>query len=323
MRNFYLALVAFMFFAVNTNAQDMSLEQLKAKKTELAAQAAEAQATADKITGEISGLQKEIDILSGWMKGVAGNVGFGLNSFSNWAAATNPNSSSSSLGLNLTAFANKLTEKTLWNNKLIVQEGFQKVNTAGLDDQPGLLDSENHTVDLLNFASLYGYRIHPKFAITALGEFNSSVANFLEPGVLDIGVGGTWTPTSNLVVVVHPLNYHVAFSGVGENPTSSGSIGAKLRADYTNSYTIVGKKVNFSSTLSTFLPYSGAKDLANPLTPDDIETNVGPFEYTWINNISFEVWKGIGVGVGFGFRGAEFENADTQNFYNLGLSYNL
>jgi hypothetical protein len=323
MKNFYFAFIAFMFFALNTNAQDMTLEELKAKKAELAAKAGEAQATADKLNGEIGGLQKEIDILSGWAKGLAGNLGFGLNNFSNWAAAANPNSSSSNLGLNLTGFANKLTEKTLWNNKLIIQEGFQKVNTAGVEDGPDLLDKENHTVDLLNFASLYGYRIHPKFAITALGEFNSSVGNFLEPGVLDIGVGGTWTPTSNLVVVVHPLNYHVAFSGVGENPSSSGSIGAKIRADYTNTYQLAGKNVNFSSTLSTFVPYSGATDLPNPADPENIEENVGPFEYTWINNISFEVWKGIGVGVGFGLRGAEFENADTQSFYNLGLSYNL
>ncbi len=323
MKNFYLAIFAFMFFALNTNAQDMTLDELKAKKAELAAKAGEAQAQADAFNGEIGGLQKEIDILSGWRKGVAGNLGFGLNSFSNWAAAANPNSSASNLGLNLTGVANKLTEKTLWNNKLIIQEVFQKVNTAGDDGGPGLLDKDNHTVDLLNFASLYGYRIHPKFAITVLGEFNSSLSNFLEPGVIDIGVGGTWTPSSNLVVVVHPLNYHVAFSGAGANPTSSGSIGAKVRADYTNTYQLAGKNVNFSSTLSTFLPYSGATNLASPTDPENIEENVGPFEYTWINNISFEVWKGIGVGVGFGLRGAKFENADTQSFYNFGLSYNL
>ncbi len=323
MKKFYFALIALLFFGLNTNAQDMSLESLKAKKAELAAKAAEAQATADKINGEIGGLQKEIDMMSGWMKGLAGNLGFGLNSFSNWAAATNPNSSASNLGLNLTAHANKLTEKTLWNNKLIIQEGFQKVNTAGLDDAPGLLDEANHTVDLLNFASLYGYRIHPKFAITALGEFNSSVRNFLEPGVIDIGVGGTWTPTNNLVVVVHPLNYNIAFSGVGENPTSSGSLGAKVRADYTNSYNIGGRNVNFSSTLSTFLPYTGAKNLPSPTDPENLAANVGPFQYSWINNVSFEVWRGIGVGIGFGLRGAEFESADTQSFYNLGLSYNI
>lgn len=320
MKNFYLTLLVVVFFGININAQ--TIDELKAKKADLAAQAAEAQATADKINGEISGIQKELDILSGWRKGVAGNLGFGLNSFSNWAAAANPNSSASNIGLNLTGFANKLTEKTLWNNKLIVQEGFQKVNTAGADELPGLLDAENHTVDLLNFASLYGYRIHPKFAITALGEFNSSIRSFLEPGVLDIGVGGTWTPSSNLVVVVHPLNYHVAFSGVG-NAEASGSIGAKIRADYTNSYQLAGKTVNFSSTLSTFLPYSTAKNLPNPNDPLNLDANVGPLEYTWINNISFEVWRGIGVGVGFGLRGAEFESGDTQSFYNLGLSYNI
>jgi len=322
MKNFYFPFIALMFFAINSNAQDMSLEELKAKKTELVTKAGEAQATADKIKGEIGGLQKEIDILSGWRKGIDGNVGFGFNKFSNWAASTNPNSSSSSLGLNLIGYANKLTEKTLWNTKLIIQEGFLKVNTAGVEGGSGLTDAENHTVDLLNIASLYGYRVHSKFAITALGEFSSSVRNFVKPGVFDIGVGGTWTPTSNLVVVVHPLNYHVAFSGAG-SLESSGSIGAKVRVDYTNSYQLIGKKVNFSSTLSTFVPYSGAKNLANPIDPDNIEANVGPFEYTWINKISFEVWKGIGVGVDFGLRGAEFQNADTQSFYNLGLSYSI
>lgn len=307
--------------------QAQTLEELKAQKAELTAKKAEAQGIADGFAGEIAGLQKQIDILSGWRTGLAGNLGFGLNSFSNWAAAANPNSSTSGFDLFVTAFANKLSEKTLWNNKLIIQEGFNKVNTAGLDDTPGLFSKENHAVDLVNFASLYGYRIHPKFAISALGELNTSLSNFLEPGVLDIGVGGTWTPTNNLVVVIHPLNYHVAFSGLGENPVTSGALGAKIRADYTNSYVIAGKTFNLSSTLTSFLPYSDPGDLPNPAfdatNPGGVDEFVSPFEFAWINNISFEVWNGIGVGVGFGFRGAKFESPDTQSYYNLGLSYNL
>jgi len=303
--------------------QAQTIDELKAQKATLDAQRAEAQATADGFAGDIDGLQKQIDLLSGWRKGLAGNLGFGLAEFSNWAAAANPNSSTSGFNLNLTGFANKLTDKTLWNNKLIIQEGFQKVNTAGIDGGPGLFDKANHAVDLLNFASLYGYRFHPKLAATALGEFNSSIRNFLEPGVLDIGVGVTWTPSSNLVVVVHPLNYHVAFSGIGEDPVTAGSLGAKIRADYTNSYNIGGRVFNLSSTLTSFLPYGAAGTLTNPEFPLDPTQNVGPFEYTWINNVSFELWRGIGVGVGFGLRGAEFETADTQNFYNLGLTYNL
>ena len=38
------------------------------------------------------------------------------------------------------------------------------------------------------------------------------------------------------------------------------------------------------------------------------------FEYTWINSLAFEVWKGIGVGISFGLRNAEFENLEVKKF---------
>ena len=159
---------------------------------------------------------------------------------------------------------------------------------------------------------MYGYRIHPKFAISALGELNTSLGNFFEPGTIDIGVGGTWTPNNNLVVVIHPLNYHIAFPALGSAFETTGAIGAKIRADYGNNFDVLGKTFGVSSTFTTFLPYTN--------------NDPGPslFEYSWLNTISFQLWKGIGVGVGFGLRGADFELEDTtQSFYNVGLTYNL
>ncbi len=320
MKKLYILLIGFMVFAVNSNAQ--SLEELKAKKADLASQAAAKQAEVDALNGEIGALATEIDILSGWMTGFSGNIGFDFNKSKNWVANPNRNASSTSLGLSLAAFANKMTEKTIWRNKGIVTKAWQDVDLTDDGNGSGLFD--NGTVDILNLSSLYGYRIHPKFSISALAELNTSVENFLAPGALDFGVGGTWTPNNNLVVVIHPFNYHIGFSGQ-DGIESSGALGLKLRADYTRSFNLAGKNLNWSSTLTGFMPYSDTKTtiLEDPDVPDGPTYEAGLMEYTWVNTVSFELWKGIGVGVGFGLRNADFESLDTQSYYSLGLSYNL
>lgn len=320
MKKLYILFIGLMIFAVDMNAQ--TLEELKAKKAELAAQASAKQAEIDALKGEIGNLKTEIDILSGWMTGFSGNVGFDFNKSKNWVASPNKNATSTSLGVSLAAFANKMTEKTMWRNKGIVTKAWQDVDLTDGGNGTGLFD--NGTVDILNLSSLYGYRIHPKFSISALAELSTSVENFLAPGSLDFGVGGTWTPNNNLVVVLHPLNYHIGFSGQ-DGIESSGALGLKLRADYTNSFHLIGKKLNWSSTLTGFMPYSDTTTtiLEDSEVPDGPTYEAGLMEYTWVNSVSFELWKGIGVGVGFGLRNADFESKKTQSYYSLGLSYNL
>lgn len=315
MKKLFTILFAFVLSAGAVQAQ--TIDELKAQKASLDAARAEAQAKADALSGEIGGLQKEIDILSGWRTGLAGLVGFNLDKQSNWIQAANPNSSATGLGINVDAFANKMTDKTIWNTSGLIRRGWQTINTTG-GDGVSLFDSTSITKDVLNVASLYGYRVHPKVAISALGELGTSTGSFLKPGVIDIGVGATWTPNPNLVVVVHPFNYHLAFAGLGSPVESSGALGAKVRAEYKNSYTISGREIKLNSTFTSFAPYSGTKELTNA------EGNLaGLFEYTWQNNISFEIWNGIGVGVGFGLRKADFETSKTQSQYNFGLSYAL
>lgn len=303
MKKLYILFIGLMVVAVNTNAQ--SIEELKAKKAELAAQASAKQAEVNALNGEIGALSKEIQILSGWVTGFSGNIGFDFNKSNNWIASPNPESSSSSLGFGLAAYANKMSEKTMLRNKGLVTMAWQDVNVNSAEvDTVGLFD--NGTVDILNLSSLYGYRIHPKFAISALAELNTSIANFVNPGAFDFGVGGTWTPNNDLVVVIHPLNYHAGLTRT-EGIEGAGALGLKLRADYTKKFDIVGKNMNLSSTLTSFLPY-GDENL---------------MEYTWVNSLSFELWRGIGVGVGAGLRKADFESTETQSYYSLGLSYNL
>jgi len=306
MKKLYILFIGLMVFAVNTNAQ--SLEELKAKKADLAAQASAKQAEVNALNGEIGSLNSEISILSGWATGFSGNIGFDFNKSKNWVASPNADASSSSLGISLAAFANKMTEKIMWRNKGLVTKAWQDVDVDEAGDGESLFDLG--TVDILNLSSLYGYRIHPKIAISALAELNTSIENFVDPGAFDFGVGGTWTPSNNLVVVFHPLNYHAGLSRT-EGIESAGALGLKLRADYTKTYNIAGKNMNLSSTITGFIPYS---------TP---EGENGLMEYTWVNSLSFELWKGIGVGIGAGLRKADFESSDTQSYYSLGLSYNL
>ena len=139
-------------------------------------------------------------------------------------------------------------------------------------------------------------------ALSALGEVNTSLGNFLEPGTIDIGAGLTYIGIENLVVVLHPLNYHIAFpaAGLGEASTQ-GALGAKLRADYGREFTISGKKMVWSSTLTSFIPYGDTtEEYTRELDGSTYEADL--FEYTWLNTLSFEVWKGIGVGISAGIR---------------------
>jgi hypothetical protein len=297
------------FFAFAWNTDGQTIEELKAQKTALETELAPVSAKANELSGQISALNDQIRKLSGWDFGLNVNLGFEFNQSENWIANPNPTSSSSSMGLGLTLAANKITDKYLWRNKGIWNKAWQDVDIPeedGTTVEDDLFDQG--TVDLLNVSSLFGYNVYKDLAISILGELNSSAGNFLEPGTVDIGVGATWTPIPDLVVVAHPFNYRLAFNGL-ENADGESSIGAKLRADYNKAVRFGGRSIIFNSTLTSFLPYQDKEDVASLQ------------EVTWLNGISFNVLKGVGVGVNFGLRKADFETTETQNFYSVGLNY--
>lgn len=301
-----ITLLFFCFVAmVSLQAQTLDAD-LKAKQAEIAA-AEEALST---LQGEADALASQIEKNAGWITGFGGNIGFNFNKSNGWTANPNPDASSSGLAIGLTGFANNITDEFFWRNKGILNKAWQDIDLSSADggiDDDGLFD--NGTVDLLNISSLAGKPISDQLAISGLGELNTSLGNFLKPGTFDIGVGLTWTPNiDDLIVVVHPLNYHFAFPADGAGFDSSGSLGAKIRADYTHDW----DGYALSSTLTSFLPYKGSVAPTPTL-----------FEWTWLNTLTFDVWKGIGVGISAGLRNAEFESLDTQSFYSIGLSYAL
>jgi len=319
----FLSFILFALFAT-AGLQAQSLEELKAKKADLEAQQKAKQGEADAFNGEITSLSDQIEILSGWQKGLTGTVGLNFGRTSNWAANANRNSSSSILNIGINAFANNIKEKSFWRNTLITNVSWQGLDNDTDDDQQGTGFLGDRNGDLLIGSSLYGYRLNQDIAISALGDLNTSIFSFLAPGTFDIGAGFTWTPhqVPNLVVVVHPLTYHFAFSAV-DAVSSQAGLGAKIKATYTHEF---GRGIVWSSNLGAFLPYGSDPELTpaevNALDLGTGVTSVGLFEYTWINSINIaDVWKGIGVGVTFGIRGADFESPDLQTYSAVGLTY--
>lgn len=280
------------------------LKTLKAAKNDSIAQ----------IQGRVNAIQAKIDALPGWKKGAFGTIGANLSGFDKWYSQGSPNVSSGNIGATVNAFANLKQDKYFWRNSANLNVQWVKFDDR---DNPTDSDSFNAATDVFNVQSLFGYKLNEKLAVSTLGEYRTTILdNFNDPGYLDIGVGATWTPIENLVVVVHPLNYNFVFSS-GEDVFES-SLGAKIVADYTRQ---IGK-VSFKSNLSAFQSYK-SNNLSN---------------WTWQNAFGYTLWKNIGVGFEFGLRGnhqeavnfvsatnpaASFDNVDNelQSFWLLGLNY--
>lgn len=270
------------------------------------------------IQGRANGLQAQLDALPGWKFGAFGTVGFNVSEFSNWYAQGTPNVSSGNIGITFNSFANLKQEKFFWRNALNVNLGWVKFDDQ---DDPTDDDSFQEATDVFNISSLYGRNIAKNLAISGLAEYRSTILNnFNDPGYLDLGVGATWTPIENLVVVVHPLNYNFVFAD--NDAVFNSSLGAKILVDYTRS---IGK-LNFKSNLSAFQSYESS-DLSN---------------WTWINSLGYTLWKGIGIGFELGLRGNQqealanalanvmegdptptFDNVDNdiQSYWLFGVNY--
>jgi hypothetical protein len=278
-------------------------------KEELQTQKAEKQAEADKFQGEANALQAQIDALPGWRTGAFGTIGGSLSNFSNWYGQGTPDLSSGSFGITLNAFANKIEDKYFWRNSLTTN-----LNWIKFDDKNDSTDDDSfkNGTDVFNISSLYGRNISKTWAVSGLMEYRTTLLdNFNDPGYLDVGVGATWTPIENLIVVIHPLNYNFVFAD--NDSVFESSLGAKIVADYTRQ---IGA-INFKTNLSTFQSYKSG-DLSN---------------ITWTNSFSYTLWKMIGVGFDFGLRSNQQEAANyqavdladadnkLQSYYTFVLSY--
>lgn len=304
MKNIFLtiALVFTCAYGFSQTEEELT-SQLSAKKDSLKA-----------IQARVDAIQGKIDALPGWKKGAFGTIGANLSSFNNWYAQGSPNNSSGNIGITVNGFANLNQEKFFWRNSGNINLSWIKFDDKDIatDD-----DSFRQAADVFTISSLYGRKISDKFAISGLGEYRTTILdNFNDPGYLDLGVGATWTPITDLVVVIHPLNYNFVFSS--NDAVFQSSLGAKILADYTRQ---IGA-VNFKTNFSMFQSYENG-DLSN---------------YTWINSLGYTLWNGIGLGLEFGLRSNKqealnfalvddptttFEKVDNalQTYFLFGLNY--
>ena len=283
---------------------------------ELKADQAPKKAEIAKLQGEVDALQAQIDALPGWKHGAFGTVGVNLSSFDNWYAQGSPNVSSGNIGVTVNGFANLKQEKFFWRNALNVNLGWVKFDDK---DDPTDDDSFKEGTDVFNISSLYGRNVAKNLAASGLMEYRTTILNnFNDPGYLDAGLGATWTPIENLVVVVHPLNYNFIFAK--NDAVFESSLGAKILVDYTRKL----GAINFKTNLSAFNSYK-SQDLSN---------------FTWVNSFGYKLWKQIGVGFEFGLRGNKqealnfgqvadptltFDTVDNkiQTYYLVGLNYSI
>jgi len=264
------------------NAQ--TLEEMKAVKAEKSDSIA-------KLQGEVDAIQAKIDALPGWKMGAFGTVGGSLSGFNNWYSKGAANSSAGNIGVSANAFANLLQDKYFWRNSASANLAWVKLDDLDIDTDA---EDFNGATDVFGLTSLFGYKLTEHLAVSTLGEYKSTIIdNFNNPGYLDAGLGATWTPLKDLIVVVHPLNYNFIFSGTESSYESS--LGAKIVADYTRK---IGA-VNFKTNLSAFQSYKDA-NFSN---------------WTWTNAFGYTLWKGIGLGFEFGVR----DNRQEAYNYALGL----
>jgi hypothetical protein len=299
-------LLLFVFSSFATTAQ--TIDELKKEQ-------APKKAAISKLQSEVKAIQAKIDALPGWRKGAFGTIGASLSGFNNWYSRKAPNASAGNIGITINGFADLIKDKFFWRNSGVVNLGWVK-----LDDESVIGDEDFETAtDVFTASSLYGRRLNKKWALSALGEYRTTlIDNFNNPSFLDLGLGFTWTPTSRLVVVIHPANYNIIFSR-GESLFSS-SPGAKLVADYTATY----NKISVKSNLSLFQSYKG-ENLSN---------------WNWNNSFGYKLWKGIGIGFDFGLRNnqqealnnalisdanATFSSLDNklQSYWLFGMSYSI
>ena len=297
-----LFLLIFVSFSANAQtAEELEKEQAP-KKAKIA-----------KLNDEVKALQAKIDALPGWRKGAFGTIGGSLSGFNNWYSRTAPTASAGNIGITVNGFANLIEEDFFWRNSAAVNLGLVKLDVDGVSGDEGF----ETATDVFTLSSLYGKRFNKKWALSGLAEYRTTIIdNFNDPGYLDLGAGITWTPTNNLVVVMHPGNYNFVFSS-GDTVFES-SLGAKIVADYTKKY----GKLSVKSNLSIFQSYKTA-DLSN---------------WTWTNSFGYTIWKGIGLGFELGLRNnkqealnnakiadanADFSSVDNkiQSYWLFGLSY--
>lgn len=307
-----LVTITFLCFTLHSIGQNQ--EELLAKKAAKEAELAVIEPELKELNAKAEALKAEIEVLTEqttpyprWDVGALGTAGLNFTSFNDWLSKSDPNTTAFNIASSINGFANLQQPGYFWRNSGNLTLGWIKFDNR---DDPEDTKDFQVAADAFNASSLFGIKMSEKIAISALGEYRTSIleGKLNDPGYLDLGAGMTWTPITDLVVVVHPLNYNFVFSSSEFDYQSS--LGAKLVADYKRD---ILNGIAWKSNLSAFLSYEGG-DLSN---------------WTWVNGLSTSK-KGIGLGLDFGLRANKQEalaagrtDNPLQTYWIAGISFAL
>jgi len=191
-----LLLCLALIFSLASSAVAQTEEELKTMKTEKEEELAALQNQVKAVQGEIADIKEQLLVFPRWETGAFGILGANLNGFSDWLARGEPNSSAVGLTFSANAFANHFTQKIFWRNAGNLNVGFTKLREKDSDGNI-LKDTELKSPDVINFTSLFGYKLSEKLAISILGEYRST---FLENFNTGAGCGGTKEESSRVIL---------------------------------------------------------------------------------------------------------------------------
>lgn len=233
-----------------------------------------------------------------WKTGGLFNVNFGQTSLSNWAGGGDKLQLNAAGFVNLFAFYTK--DKHSWDNSLDIALGYVKTTSLG----------DRKSDDRIDFLTKYGYKIAPKWYLSALLNFRTQMApgfnypkadsgvkisQFLAPAYLILSVGFDYKPNKDFSLFISPLtsrwvivnatglsvpNQKGGVYGVPLGKSINNEIGAYLTANYLKE---IVKNVTYKGKLDLFSNYK-----RNPQNIDVFMTNL----------ISANIFKGISANIG-------------------------
>jgi len=170
MRNrLLLLIVAFAFanFLTAQTIQEMTAQKAQ-KEKELASLKPQAEELAGKVEAleaDIAGLVDKITPYPRWDVGALGTIGINSANFSDWLSKDKPSTSSTSIGVSSSVFANLDQEKYFWRNSAGLNLGWIKFQDKSQIQQ----NDFEVAADALNIVSLLGYKLNDKWAAQTWG----------------------------------------------------------------------------------------------------------------------------------------------------------
>jgi hypothetical protein len=259
----------------------------------------------------------------GWTRG--GAIGINLNhaSNNNWYTAPEKYILSISGTGNYKAHYKK--GKTLWLNDFLLGLGSVK--------SPSNFGQFRKNDDRLLFSSMYAKQMNrknwyyaasmdlstqvlPSYVYSNTSDSKTKIGGFLTPGVIRSGLGVLYKPNNNFRLYISPLTANIITKldkqfrnvdlfGVDAGKAVNFGLGALLRADYTAK---IAGKVDYKTRFDAFADY-----LDRPFNKIDCD---------WLNTITFNATKYIGVSLNVNVRYHEVENREIQYIEMLGVGFN-